>query len=282
MKDLPILDAHVHFWQPDALRYPWLDGLPALNRPFLPADYVAASGSLSIAGLIFVECGCAASQRLDEGAWVSELAKTEPRLKGIVAQAPVERGRAVREDLLALAANPLVKGVRRILQGEPDEEFCLRPGFVAGVQALAEFGFSFDLCLTRAQLPAATRLAERCPEVTFILDHCGKPDIRNRQLEPWRQDFRALAGLPNVCCKLSGLATEADCVRWCAEDLKPVVNHAVECFGCERLLFGSDWPVATLATDLPRWAQTLRELLPVSEIDLAQVFHHNAARIYRV
>ena len=149
----------------------------------------------------------------------------------------------VHEELVALAQFPLVKGVRRNLQSETDANFCLRPDFIAGVHALAEFDFSFDLCVAHYQLPAVTELVRCCPEVCFILDHCGKPAIREQIFEPWAGQMILLAALPNVACKISGLLTEANLANWKASEVQPYVRHAIHCFGFNRVLFGGDWPV---------------------------------------
>ncbi len=280
-----MVDAHVHFWDPQRLDYPWLAEVPALQRAFLPADYARANqnATAQVAKMIFVECGCAAAHTLEEVQWVSELAAREPRLQGIVAQAAVELGQRVKDGLAELARQPLVKGVRRNLQGETDPDFCRRPDFVAGVRALAAHRFTFDLCIIHPQLPAVTELVRQCPEVQFILDHCGKPAIRDGQREPWRQHLRELASLPNVACKISGLVTEASPARCGAADLEPWVAHAVEVFGLERVLFGGDWPVCQLATPFADWLASLQTILSgVAEASLVKVFQTNAERIYRV
>ena len=280
---VPIVDSHVHLWDPAQFRYRWLDGLPMLNRAFKPADFSAASVSADVSKFIFVECGCEPAQNLAEVDWISNLTKSEARLKGMVAHASLERGDEARAELEVLASRSLVKGVRRNLQSEPDPEFCLRPKFLAGVRLLAEFGFTFDLCLRHEQLPVATELVRRAPEVTFVLDHLGKPDVRNKTFQPWAKDLKALAVLPNVVAKVSGLTTEADWSAWRPADLTPYLNHALQSFGTRRLMFGSDWPVMTLATDYLRWLETVRTLLPLSkEEDWEQLFHTNAERIYRV
>ena len=278
-----IVDSHVHLWNPSRLRYAWLDGLPELNRAFLPADFSAASAKAGVAKMIFVEGGCESSRSLEEVDWVSTLAKEEPRLRGIVAHAPLEKGEAVRADLAALAERPLVKGVRRLLQGESDSEFCLRPEFVAGVKLLAEFGFTFDLCIRHEQLRDVAELVRRVPEVTFVLDHCGKPPVREGKIEPWATELKGLATLPNVSCKISGLATEADWKNWRIADLKPFFEIALAEFGFDRVLFGGDWPVCTLATDYQRWLETVLELTSTaSAAQRAKLFQTNAERIYRV
>jgi L-fuconolactonase len=278
-----MVDAHVHFWHPQRLHYPWLADVPALNRAFLPEDYAAATQSADIHKLIFVECGGAASASLDEVVWVSELAAREPRLRGIVAQAPVEQGDRVNDRLAILAQNPLVKGVRRILQDETDARYCLRPEFVAGVRALAKHGFAFDLCIQARQLPGVTELVRGCPDVFFVLDHCGKPPICDRRPDPWRQHLRELAALPNVACKISGLVTEAGPGQCGAEDLQTYVAHAVDCFGFARVLFGGDWPVCDLASSFTQWLAALQTLLAgATPANLTALFQANAERIYRV
>jgi L-fuconolactonase len=279
----PIVDAHVHFWNPAKFNYPWLASVPVLHRTFLPEDYSAATKLANVSKLIFVECGCAASQSVDEARWISQIATGEPRLKGIVAQASVESGARVTDELATLATNPLVKGVRRNLQGETDMNFCLQPHFVTGVLALAEFNFTFDLCIVPHQLPAATQLVARCPEVFFVLDHVAKPAIRDRQLDPWRKHLRELAALPNVACKISGLVTEADPARCGAPDLEPYVAHTLDCFGFDRVLFGGDWPVCQLATTYENWLAALKGIVAgETDTNLRKLFQTNAERIYRV
>lgn len=278
-----LVDSHVHLWDPSRFRYAWLDGLPALNRAFLPADFAAASAGVSVTKMIFVECGCEPAQNLDEADWISGLAKSEPRLKGIVANASLEKGEPIRAELEKLAANPLVKGVRRNLQGERDLEFCLRAEFIAGVKLFAEFNFTFDLCIRHEQLRSVAELVRRVPEVNFILDHFGKPDVRGKRLEPWATDLKTLAKQPNVVCKFSGLTTEADWKNWRPADLKSFIETAIEAFGFDRVLFGSDWPVCTLAADYPRWVETVCELTAsATAAQRAKLFQTNAERIYRV
>jgi L-fuconolactonase len=283
MSAFSIVDSHVHLWNPAQFRYAWLDELPVLNRAFLPTNYPEASTTANVSKFIFVECGCEPEQSLAEVEWVSALAKNEPRLQGIVAQALLEKGESVRTDLEKLADHPLVKGVRRNLQGESDPQFCLRPEFVAGVQPLAEFGFTFDLCVRHEQLRAIAELVRRSPQVTFVLDHFGKPDVRHGKIEPWAADLKELATLPNIVCKISGITTEADWQKWRPDDLKFYFDWTLEWFGSDRVLFGSDWPVATLATRFERWLETVQGFLSsMTETDQTKIFKNNAERIYRV
>ena len=277
-----IVDAHVHLWNPDRFRYPWLDDLPVLRRAMLPTDFAKASESAKVSKFIFVECGCEPAQSLAEVDWANSLAHTDPRLKGIIAHAALERGKSARADLEILSRHPLVKGVRRNLQGEP-VDFLEQPGFTEGLKLLPEFGFTFDLCIRAFQLPKAAELVRSLPQVTFVLDHFGKPSVRDNSFEPWASHLRALAEAPNVFCKISGLATEANWTNWQPADFAPYFNHTLDCFGPARVMFGSDWPVATLATSYDRWIETVLELVPdADEGERTKLFQTNAERIYRV
>src|SRR5438132_7016641 len=191
---LPIVDAHVHLWNPDQFSMPWLADIPLLNRPYGLQDYREQTQSLPIIGMVYIEVGVEPQDALQEARHVVGLARDEPRLQAIVAAAPVERGVAVREHLESLLAiSPLIKGVRRNLQDETAPDFCLQPDFVAGVSLLAEYYLSFDLCSKHQQLPGVIELVRRCPDTAFILDHLGKPDIQEQPLDPWQTDLRKLA-----------------------------------------------------------------------------------------
>ena len=200
-----------------------------------------------------------------------------------MAWAPLELGDGARSSLEKMAANPRIKGVRRIIQFEPDQNFCLRPAFVHGVQLLSEYHFSFDICINHNQLANTIRLVQQCPDTSFVLDHIGKPDIKNGLLDPWREQIAELARIPNVVCKISGLATEADNDHWTKAQLRPYINHVIDCFGFERVMFGGDWPVATEATDCPRWVETLLwAVAGCSEIELTHLFRDTASRFYHL
>jgi L-fuconolactonase len=280
---MTILDSHVHFWNPTRLTYRWLDKVPILKRTWEPEHFAEASKGLEVEGILFVECGRDPAENVEEAAWVGELAAREPRIRGIVAHASVERGRAVSEELAALREHSLVRGVRRLLQDEPDPRFCLQPEFVEGVRAVGEHGFTFDLCIFHHQLMAVKELVRRCPEVTFVLDHVGKPAIREGRLDPWRTDLLDLASLPNVWCKLSGMVTEADHANWRPEQLRPYIDRVLNCFGYARTMFGGDWPVSTLASSYTRWVEVVREAVSgASEEDRSRLFSGNAKRCYRL
>jgi L-fuconolactonase len=282
MQPIPIVDSHIHFWDPEQLNYPWLQDLPTLNHAFLPAQLDQAATAVNLQKIVFVQADCVPEDGLAEVAWVSQLAQTERRIQGIVAFAPLENGAASAAYLEKLKAFPLVKGVRRLIQSEA-AGFATQPEFIQGVQQLAQFGFSFDICIVHAQMSEAIELVSQCPEVAFVLDHFGKPAIANKRLEPWATQIRTLAQFPYVWCKLSGLVTEADHQNWTVGDLRPYVEVVLDAFGPQRLMFGGDWPVSKLAASYQQWIETAYTLLSdSSEADRRRIFFENAQTFYRL
>lgn len=280
MPAFPIIDTHVHLWDLARLPYAWLAGEPAINRTHNLADFDLARGPVALAKMVFVECGGAPSS--SEVEWVTSVAQREPRLQGIVARVSLEAGPEVEAELARLTSHPLVKGVRRLIQGEA-AGFCLQPSFVRGVQLLPEFGLSFDICINHTQLANTIRLVRQCPDVKFVLDHIGKPDIKGGRLDPWRAELKELAAMPNVWCKLSGLVTEADHAKWTPADLQPYIDHVIATFGFDRVMFGGDWPVSTQASDYPRWVETVDGALRDASVDdLKKLYVTSAEVFYRI
>ncbi len=277
------VDSHAHFWDTSRLAYPWLAGEPRIAARHGPEDLEAEAGADAPDSIVFVQAECDRARWLEEVEWVETLALRDPRIAAIVAHAPMDAGDETVAALSVLASRPLVRGVRHLIQGEPDPGFCLRPGFLAGVRRLAGLGLSFDICCTSGQLPSVIELVRRCPETSFVLDHAGKPGIGRRELDPWRGAISRIASEPNVVCKLSGLVTEAGPGAWSTEDLRPFVSHLLASFGPGRLLFGSDWPVVKLAAGYALWLEGARKL--VSHLDpraVRAIFNDNARHAYRI
>ena len=283
MPDFPIVDTHVHLYDVQRLRYGWMNDAPQLNRTSLPADFDAARGPVRVERMVFVEVAVDAGLHLAEAEFVQELADRDPRIGGMVAHLPVERGEAIEPELIALERHKALRGIRRLIQDERDPSMCVEPGFIAGVRLLGRHGLSFDICIRHWQMVYAIELVRRCPEVQFVLDHIGKPDIRRGLREPWWSQMRALASLPNVACKISGVATEADHRNWTKDQLKPYVAHAIDCFGFDRAMFGSDWTVMELATRYPDWVALVDETIAgASAAEKRKLYRDNAIRIYRL
>jgi len=277
-----IIDAHHHLWDRGRFKYGWLKEYPAIDRDFLLRDYQEAIRDCGVVKSVHVQAGVDEQFGLQETRWILSMADMGGPVAGVVGWAPVERD-DLEDFLEKLGSHPRLKGIRRLIQGEPDPGFCARPEFVAGVRKLGARSLSFDLCIYHPQLPAAIELARQVPEVQFVLDHIGKPNIREGVLEPWKTHIRELAALENVVCKVSGVATEADWQQWTPQDLRPYLEHVIEVFGFDRLMFGSDWPVCTLAAGYRRWLEVVQEAVrQASAAEQRQLFWETAARFYRL
>lgn len=279
----PIVDTHLHLWDPKKLRYAWLDGNPVLDQAYGLDRYNAATEGLGVEAMVFLQCEVDTAQYQDEADWIAELAKVDPRIRGMVAWAPLEKGRAVAADLERLARHDILRGIRRIIQFEPDVDFCLRPDFIEGVRTLADFDLSFDICVDQRTMANALKFAAQVPDVPMILDHIGKPRIKAGEMEPWASEMRELAAMPHVVCKISGVATEADHANWTDDQLKRYVEVAIDAFGFDRVMFGGDWPVAVQAIEYRRWVELLDGILAsASDVERQKFWHDNAVRFYRL
>jgi L-fuconolactonase len=222
-----------------------------------------------------------ASNSLEETRWLLELAEHHPFIGGVVGWIDL-KGEAERE-LDELAAHPRFKGVRHLVESEPDDEWLAQAEVIRGLRALGARGISYDLLVHPRHLPAAISVVAQCPEVNFAVDHLAKPPIARGEITEWAQEFRKIARFDNVWCKLSGLVTEADWKGWSPRDLKPFVDVALECFGPRRLMFGSDWPVCLLAADYDCLVEAMQSLLAeLNEADRRMILAENAARFYRL
>lgn len=283
MPDFPIVDSHVHLYDIDRLRYAWLGNVPKINRTHLLKDFDQARGRVAVDKIVFAEVAVDPGLHLAEAEFVQGMADADARLCGMVAHLPVERGAAIEADLIALKRHASLRGIRRLIETERDPSFCLEPGFIDGVKRVGRHGLSFDICVKHWALVFAIELARRCPDVTFVLDHIGKPGIKHGLREPWWSQLRELAAYPNVVCKISGAITEADHAAWTKEQVKPYVAHAIDCFGFERVMYGSDWTVSDLTHAYPVWVDLVDEVVAgASELERRKLFRDNAIRIYRL
>jgi predicted TIM-barrel fold metal-dependent hydrolase len=277
-----IVDAHQHLWDLDLFHYAWLKDLPVLNRSFRMNDYCDATTGLGIEKSVHLEADVDEPFIVEETRHVLQLAdRSDNPLQGVVACGRPE-SKEFKTYLERILGHAKLKGIRRILHTQPDD-LGQSETFIENVNSLAGYGLSFDLCVLARQLPLAIRLVSRCPEVTFILDHCGVPRVREKILDPWRANIQAIAKFPNIFCKISGLVAYADPHHWTAEDLRPYVDHAIECFGWDRVMFGSDWPVCTLSASYRQWVDALASLTHgAGEVNQKKLFQENAIRIYRL
>jgi L-fuconolactonase len=272
------IDAHQHFWRFDPVRDAWITpAMGAIRRDFLPADLAPLLASSGIDGVVAVQT----DQSVAETEFLLGLSVQHAFIKGVVGWIDLPASDLARH-LARWSGNVRLKGFRHIAQGEPDE-FLLRDDVVRGITTIGRLGYSYDVLIYPRQLAAAERLVSRCPDVRFILDHCGKPPIASADLATWRTGFIALAEHENVCCKLSGLVTEASWSSWSDKQLVPVLDTALEAFGAERLMFGSDWPVCLLAAGYARVADSVRQwAAPLSETERSCIFGGTAISAYQL
>jgi L-fuconolactonase len=271
------IDTHQHLWAYNPVEYAWMGpGMESLRRDFLPPDLAPLLKVSSVDGTVAVQ----ARQTLEESTWLLELADQYPFIRGVVGWVDL-RSLRVDEELEKLSRHRKFRGVRHVVQDEPDDRFMLREDFLRGIGRLKKFGLTYDLLLYARHLPAACELVKRFPEQPFILDHISKPLIKDRKLEPWATDIRRLAGFPNVTCKISGMVTEADWKNWKPTDFKPYLDVVFECFGPERLMVGSDWPVCTLAANYATVMQIAADYISkLSKDEQAAVWGGNALKFY--
>ncbi len=276
---VPFVDAHHHLWRYSAAEYGWItEEMPGLQRDFLPGELRQQMESAGIQSTVCVQ----ARQTMQETETLLRFAAEHAWIAGVVGRAELAAPNFPTQ-LDGLLRNPKLKGLRHVLQDEPDPAFVLRPDFQRGLSAMKGTGLVYDILIYAPQLPVATELADRHPDQVFVLDHLAKPKIAAHEISPWREDLRDLARRPNVWCKLSGMVTEADWQRWTPDDLRPYLDVALEAFGPRRLLAGSDWPVCTLAASYSRWWQVLRAWAArLSAGEQEAIFAQNAADVYRL
>ena len=278
---LKIVDTHQHLWDTENLEYPWLEDFDLLAKRYTAEDYREAIGDLNVVKSVHVEGDPAEADVVKEVEWLTEIADTDGMIGAIAAAAPLEKPNATAI-LEQLGGFGLVVGVRRMAWHHPDPRFYASPELINGVKLLTKFDLSFELCANHVQLPAAIELVKATPDVRHALNHCGGPDIKGGQFEPWATHIRELAAFENVHCKVSGIVTTAS-ENWTREELKPYIQHLVEAFGYERLMFGSDWPVCTLTATYQEWvAALLWAIEAASDAEKNRLFYENASEFYSI
>jgi predicted TIM-barrel fold metal-dependent hydrolase len=280
MSDVPLVDCHQHLIYPDRLPYAWTRGIPALEgRPFTVEDYGGLVAGRSVR-TIFMETAPDDAHWRQEARMAMELADRPGSLiDGLVLGCrPEEEGDF--DAFVESVRHPKLCGFRRVLHVVPDD-VAGQPRFVENVRRLAGHGLTFDLCVLARQLPVAMKLADTCPDVRFVLDHCGVPNVAGRELDPWRSHLQELARRPNVACKISGVLAYCDPANATVEAVRPFVEHAVACFGWDRVVWGSDWPVVCMTAGLPAWLEVTDRLFAAeSDASRRKLYHANAERIY--
>ena len=277
-----IIDTHLHLIDRSALHYPWLTGAAALNRDFSHDDYAKKAMRAGIEGALHMEVDVAATDIETETNHVSALAKRQGSLlRGAIASCrPEENGFAASVE--QARANPFVKGFRRVLHVMPDE-LSQSPLFRGNIKRLAGSGLTFDLCVLPRQMKQAMALVDAAPDVQFVLDHCGVPDIKGEAQHPWREQIAEMARRRNVIGKISGVVAYADPETWTVETLRPYVEHTIDSFGWDRVVWGSDWPVCTLGGGLLGWVAATHALLSgTSQDERTKLLSGNAKRLWRL
>ncbi len=271
------IDSHQHFWHYNPDQHVWMtDEMERLKHDYLPEDLKLHLDRVGIHGTVAVQ----ARQSLQETDWLLELADQHAFIKGVVGWVDL-RSPQVHEQLTGYARRPKLRGVRHVVHDEPDDRFMLLPEFLRGLAVLEEFNLTYDLLLFPKHLPVATEVVAQFPRQRFVLDHIAKPLIGTQTFSPWDQDLRALARFDNVWCKVSGMVTEAAWKQWKLADFKRYLDIVFDCFGPERLMFGSDWPVCTLAAQYAEVVLIVQDYvrgLSVAAQD--RIFGGNAVEFY--
>ena len=282
-----LFDTHVHLIDRNRLSYPWLTNVPALNKDASYTDYVRQCRQLGIEQSLHMEVDVAENDMENESEFIKEQMDSADsgvgghRLAGAIAACRPEQAEFPAY-LERQMARPWIKGFRRVLH-VVDDELSRSERFRSNIRMLSDSGHVFDICARADQLPVMAELIDACPDVQFVLDHCGVPNVKDAALDPWRASMSDIAQRPNVAGKISGVIAYGNGLDWCIDDIRPFVEHTFEAFGSERVVWGSDSPVCTLGGPLASWVAATRQLFAeVSSSERAAFFYKNAKRIWRV
>jgi L-fuconolactonase len=274
-----MIDSHQHFWQVGRFDYPWLTrDLGVLYRDYLPDDLAPILARNGVNKTVLVQ----ASNSIAETRWLLDVARNNHFIAGVVGWVDLTRA-DVDSQLSELTINPKFKGVRHLVESEPDDAWLIQPSVLAGLKQLPKHTLSYDLLVHTRHLQYVPRVAEECADLQLVVDHLAKPPVARNEIKAWAGALKPVAACPNIHCKLSGLVTEANWTSWQTSDLRPFVDHALELFGVERMMFGSDYPVCLLAATYDRVLESFQELLQdLSDSDRDKIFSQNATRFYRL
>lgn len=281
---MPIVDPHQHLWDLTKFKLPWVQPGSPLAKSFLLEDYQKATEGLNVVKTVYMEVDVAPEQQDAEADYVLALcAKPETKMVGaVISGRPASDGFA--RYIARFKGNKQIKGVRQVLHGDSTPAgYCLQDSFVKSVRLLGEMGMSFDLCLRSGELLDGARLIDRCPDTRFILDHCGNANVQAKDRTQWKRDMAEVAKRKNVVCKVSGIVASAKPRAWSADDLAPIVNHTLDVFGPDRVMFAGDWPVCTLAATFRQWVEALQAIVRGrKEAEQRKLFHDNAVSFYGI
>jgi predicted TIM-barrel fold metal-dependent hydrolase len=282
--DFPIVDTHEHLWDLNRFRLPWLENVPKLKKSYLPKDYQEATANLpgKVVKSVYMEVDVAPEQQQAEAEFIIDLCKEgkTPTVAAVISGRPAAEG--FKKYITQFKGSPYVKGVRQVLHTDSTPAgYCTQQEFIKGIQLLGDLGMSFDLCMRSGELLDGAKLIDACPDTRFILDHCGNAKVQARDRTQWQRDMAAVAKRQRVVCKVSGIVASAKAGEWTAEDLAPIVNHTLEVFGPDRVMFGGDWPVCTLAASYKQWVEALRQIVRGrTKQEQRKLFYENAVRFY--
>ncbi len=273
------IDAHQHFWDVHRFQYPWMPpGESPLRRNYLPSDLAPILQRNRFDGSVLVH----ANVVIEETRWLLELASQHDFIRAVVGWVDLTDPR-VGATLDDLQRHPKFKGVRHLVHDEPDVDWLMREDVLRGLNELARRGIPYDLLLRPPHLPLVPRLADRLPELRLVIDHIAKPLIAAQRMDGWAEDMEAASKIPQVFCKLSGMITEADPRGWKAEHLRPYVHHVLSLFGSDRLMFGTDWPVCTLAGTWKEVLAAFTQAIGPQPVEVREkLLGETAARFYRL
>uniref|UniRef100_UPI0032171970 amidohydrolase family protein n=1 Tax=uncultured Draconibacterium sp. TaxID=1573823 RepID=UPI0032171970 len=274
-----IIDTHHHYWNYNPVEFDWINNeMAVIRRSFLPKELKQTLAGTAVTGVISVQ----ARQCVEETDWLLLMAAEHDFMKGIIGWVPLASSE-IEPVLEKYQNNSWLKGVRHVVQGEPDPEFILGKQFNAGVSKLKDFNLVYEILIFEHQLANTIKFVDQHPNQQFILNHIAKPRIKENVMQPWADQIKQLAKRENVSCKISGVVTEADYTSWSAEQLVPYFNVVLEAFGARRLMFGSDWPVCLVATEYKNWLDVVSRVVDnFSENEKALFYHENAIRLYQI